>query len=39
MDLKKDPDVAYHDVLNEFDLIWEGPEGGGSKALLRPRVS
>jgi hypothetical protein len=28
-DLEKAPDVAYHDILNNFDLIW-----GGSKVLL-----
>jgi hypothetical protein len=22
-DLEKAPDVAYHDILNKFDLIWE----------------
>ena len=27
-DLEKAPDVAYHDVLNEFDLTW------GVKGLL-----
>jgi len=32
VDLEKTPDVAYHDVLNEFDLTCWG--GGGFKGLI-----
>jgi len=30
-DLEKAPDVAYHDILNNFDLIW------GVKGLIVTR--
>ena len=33
LDLEKALDVAYQDILNEFDSIWGG---GGQKALLWP---